>query len=392
MDNFIWHIPTTIHFGQGQAAVLGQAVKDAGGSRVLLAYGGGSIKQNGVFDQVAARLDAAGLPYVELPGIRSNPRMQSVEQGVALCREHDLDFVLAVGGGSVIDCCKAVCGSVRLSGPPMDLFTGKAQADDALPLGTVLTLSGTGSEMNAGLVITAGEDHKKLIYRHANLFPVFSILDPTYTFTLPPAQTAAGSVDIISHCMESYLLPGRGTDVQDRMNEGVMRSVLDNAPKAMADPEDYDARANLMWAASMALAGGQFMLGKKRCMLPVHAMGHELSSLYDMTHGVTLALLTPAWMRRTMAAAPDSLPVFATLARNVFGPEATGHDAQAAEAGVRAWEAFFADLGMPKRLRDAGVAEDKLDHLAGKAVEGGPLGLLAPMDRDGVLEVFRDAF
>ncbi len=390
MDNFIWHIPTTIHFGKGQMAVLGQAVRDASGNRVLLTYGGGSIKKNGIFGQVASQLDAAGLPYIELPGIQPNPRMESVEQGVELCRKHDLDFVLAVGGGSVIDCSKAICGSVRLTGPPMDLFTGKAKADDALPLGTVLTLAGTGSEMNAGLVITAGEDHKKFIYGHPNLFPAFSILDPTHTFTLPARQTAAGSVDIISHLMESYLLPGQGTDVQDRMNEGVMRAVLDNAPRALADPVDYDARAVLMWASSMALAGTQFMLGKQRCPLPVHMMGHELSSLYDMTHGVTLALVTPAWMRRTMAAAPESLPTFATLGRNVFG--VAGDDAEAAEAGVQGWEEFFASMGMPRRLRDAGVEEDKLEYLADKAVERGPLGLLAPMGRDEVLAMFRDAF
>lgn len=393
MENFIWHIPTTIHFGKGQMAVLGESITHAGGSRVLLAYGGGSIKRNGVYDQVAAQLDAAGLPFVELSGIRPNPRLESVEQGVAACREHGLDFVLAVGGGSVIDCSKAIAGSARLDGPPMELFLRKAEPVNALPLGAVLTMAGTGSEMNAAMVVTAGPDRKKYALAHPSLFPAFSILDPTYTFTLPPEQTAAGCADIISHCMESYLLPGRSTDVQDRMNEGVMRAVLDNAAKVLADPEDYDARAVIMWASSMALAGAQFMLGKQRCPLPVHQMGHELSSLYDMTHGLSLALVTPAWMRRTMALAPGHTPLFARLARNVFGPQvADSDDARAAEAGVQAWEAWFRSLGLPGRLRDAGVEEDRLEYLAEKSVERGPLGLLAPMGRQEVLRVFRDAY
>lgn len=321
MDNFIFSIPTTAYFGKGQIKVLGEAIRAHGGSRVLLAYGGGSITKNGIYAATIEQLDRAGLDYVELGGIQPNPRIESVEEGIRLYRENGCDFILGVGGGSTLDACKAIAAGVKHDGPATDLFRGESGLSDisaAAPLGTILTMAGTGSEMDMGGVITVGEDHKKKVVMHPLLYPRFSILDPEYTFTVPEYHSMAGVADILCHLMEQYFTLDVTARVQDRMNEGIMKVVLEDAPKILANPQDYDARATIMWASSMALAGFQLALGKSMFSFPLHGIGHELSSQYDMTHGVTLALITPAWMRHTMAAAPQHLPIFARFGRNVM--------------------------------------------------------------------------
>jgi len=394
MNNFIYSIPTTAYFGKGQIKVLGETIKAHGGSRVLLAYGGGSIKKNGIYDAVIEQFDQAGLAHVELSGIQPNPRIESAEQGIALYRANGCDFILAVGGGSTLDACKAIAAGVNYDGPVSDLFVGKSglsAISAAAPLATVLTMAGTGSEMDMGGVITVGEDHKKKVIMHPLLNPKFSILDPEYTFTVPEYHSMAGVADVLCHLMEQYFTPDVGAKVQDRMNEGVMKAVLEDAPKILANPKDYDARATIMWASSMALAGFQFLLGKPSPTFPMHGMGHELSSRYDMTHGVTLALLTPAWMRHTMNAAPEHLPLFARFARNVFDVREED-DAKAAEEGVRKLEDFYAVIKMPANLCEAGVKEEDLEAIAGKAVENGNLGILASLGKTEVLKILRAAF
>jgi alcohol dehydrogenase YqhD (iron-dependent ADH family) len=226
---------------------------------------------------------------------------------------------------------------------------------------------------------------------HPLLNPKFSILDPEYTYTVPEHHSMAGVADILCHLMELYFTPDVNAKVQDRMNEGVMKVVLEEAPKILTDPRDYNARANIMWASSMALAGFQFLLGKPRFAFPLHGMGHELSSMYDMTHGVTLALLTPSWMRHTMRFAPEYLPIFTRFARNVFEIRERD-DASAAEAGVKKLEAFYAAIKMPANLREAGVKEDDLEVIAEKAVERGNLGILTSIGKEEVLQIMRDAF
>jgi len=394
MNNFIYSIPTTAYFGKGQISVLGETIKAHSGTKVLLAYGGGSIRKNGIYDAVIAQFEKAGLSHVELSGIQPNPRIESVEQGIALYRKNGCDFILAVGGGSTLDACKAVAAGVKYDGPVTDLFVGESGLSDisaAAPLATVLTMAGTGSEMDMGAVITVGEDHKKKVLLHPLLNPRFSILDPEYTYTVPEYHSMAGVADILCHLMEQYFTPDVAAKVQDRMNEGVMKVVLEDAPKIIANPRDYDARANIMWASSMALAGFQFLLGKPSPTFPLHGMGHELSSRYDMTHGVTLALLTPAWMRHTMKAAPEHLPLFARFARNVFEVREED-DARAAEEGIRKLEKFYAAIKMPANLREAGVTEEDLDFIAGKAMENGNLGILASLGKDEVLQILRAAF
>ena len=394
MNNFIYSIPTTAYFGKGQINILGETIKAHGGSRVLLAYGGGSIKQNGIYDAIIEQFDKAGLAHVELSGIQPNPRIESVEEGIALYRERNCDFILAVGGGSTLDACKAIAAGVKYEGPVSDLFVNESGLSDiraAAPLATILTMAGTGSEMDMGAVITVGADHKKKVLMHPLVNPRFSILDPEYTYTVPAYHSMAGVADILCHLMEQYFTPDAAAKVQDRMNEGLMKAVLEDAPKILADPRDYDARANIMWASSMALAGFQLLLVKPMFAFPLHGMGHELSSRYDMTHGVTLALVTPAWMRHTMSAAPEYLPIFARFARNVMEVREED-DAKAAEAGVRQLEKFYAAIQMPANLREAGVKEEDLETIAGKAVENGNLGILTSIGKDEALHILQAAF
>lgn len=394
MENFIFSIPTTAYFGKGQIEMLGGTIKAHGGSKVLLAYGGGSIKSNGIYNAVLAQLEKAGLSHAELSGIMPNPRVESVNEGIRIYKENGCDFILAVGGGSTLDACKAIAAGVMYDGPVTDLFvneTGLSDIKAAAPLATILTMAGTGSEMDMGAVITVGEHHKKKVLLHPLVNPVFSILDPEYTFTVPEYHSMAGVADILCHLMEQYFTPDVNARVQDRMNEGVMKAVIEDAPKILADPENYDARANIMWASSMALAGFQFMLGKPGFSFPLHGMGHELSSKYDMTHGVTLALLTPSWMRHTIRTAPEYLSVFARFARNVFDVREVD-DSRAADEGVKRLEAFYASIKMPSNLRDAGVKEEDLEFMAEKAVEGGNLGILTSIGKAEALQIMRDAF
>lgn len=394
MNNFIYSIPTTAYFGKGQINILGETIKAHGGSKVLLAYGGGSIKQSGIYDTILEQFAKAGLAHAELSGIKPNPRIESVEEGIKIYRESGCDFILAVGGGSTLDACKAIAAGVKYDGPATDLFvneSGISPVAAAAPLATILTMAGTGSELDMGGVITVGEDHKKKVVMHPLLNPKFSILDPEYTYTVPEYHSMAGVADILCHLMEQYFTPDVNAKVQDRMNEGVMKVVLEDAPKILANPKDYDARANIMWASSMALAGFQFVLGKPGFPFPLHGMGHELSSKYDMTHGVTLALLTPAWMRHTMSTAPQYLPIFARFARNVFDI-CEDDDAKSAEAGVKELQSFYAAIKMPANLREAGVKKEDLDVMAEKAAENGNLGILTSIGKEEVLQIMHAAF
>jgi alcohol dehydrogenase YqhD (iron-dependent ADH family) len=395
MNNFIFSIPTTAYFGKGQINILGETIKTHGGSKVLLAYGGGSIKLNGIYDTILEQFGKAGLAFVELNGIQPNPRIESVEEGITIYRNNGCDFILAVGGGSTLDACKAIAAGVKYDGPVIDLFVDESGISSKItavaPLATILTMAGTGSELDMGGVITVGEDHKKMVIMHPLLNPKFSILDPEYTYTVPEHHSMAGVADILCHLMEQYFTPDVAATVQDRMNEGVMKAVLEEAPKILVNPQDYDSRANIMWASSMALAGFQFVLGKPGFPFPLHGMGHELSSMYDMTHGVTLALLTPSWMRHTISTAPQQLPIFAQFARNVMGVSEKD-DTIAAEAGIEALEAFYAAINMPANLREAGVKEEDLEVMAEKAVENGNLGILTSIGKGEALQIMRMAF
>lgn len=393
MENFNFHVPTTVHFGKGQVANLASSIKLFGGSKVLLTYGGGSIKKNGVYDAITTELKNAGIDYVDCNGIRPNPPVEDVRKGIKLYCENGCNFILAVGGGSTIDASKAMAAGVCYDGDVMDLMAdGKGEIKAAAPIGSVLTMAGTGSELDMGGVITGEVNHKKHTIMHPFLYPKFSILDPTYTFSVPEKHSMAGCFDALDHLMECYFVKGsESTDVQNMMNEGLMRSIVKNAMKVLANPEDYDARANIMWASSMALASFQFILGKKGSNWPMHGMGHELSSLYGMTHGVTLALIAPSYLAYTLEKAPEYTLLFADFARNVFGITET-HNAKAAQLGIEKVKAFSLAINMPKNLKEAGVEEDKLDYLATKATEWGNLGTLCDINKKDALEIYKRAF
>ena len=287
MENFFYHVPTDIYFGKGQIEHLGARMAQLG-KKVLLVYGGGSIKRIGLYDAVTAQLEGAGVEYVELPGVEPNPRIQSVRAGVALCRENDLTAVLAVGGGSTIDCAKMVAAGVCYEGDPWDLVLDRRKITAALPIAAVLTNAATGSEMDGFAVISDMEKNEKWGSGNDHTKPVFSILDPTYSMSLPAYQTASGASDIMSHTFENYFNRTKGAYLQSRLAEGVLKTCIHYAPIALKKPDDYEARANLMWASSLAI-NGLLSCGESTSW-SVHAIEHELSAFYDITHGAGRAL------------------------------------------------------------------------------------------------------
>ncbi len=386
MENFNYNIPTKIYFGEGQIEVLGKQIKKYG-SRVLLAYGGGSIKKTGVYDHVVKQLEDNSIPYFELSGIEPNPRVESVEEGVKICRENDGDFVLAVGGGSTIDCAKAIAAAYYYMGDPWDLVIVKAEIKDVLPIGTVLTLSATGSEMDAGAVITNTKTNQKYGFGHPGFFPKFSVLDPTYTYTVDKYQTAAGVADIMSHTFESYFSKDKGAYLQDRISEAILKTCIHYGPVAMEDPNNYEARANIMWASSLAING--LIKYGKNSEWSVHPLQHELSAYYDITHGVGLAILTPHWMEHVLD--EDNLYKFVEYGVNVWNIDKSLADIEIAKISISKTSEFFDSLEIPMTLEKVGINEEKLELMA-KAVTDhnkGLVGNFKELKYEDVLAIFK---
>lgn len=386
MRNFVFSTPTTILFGKGQLEKLGKEIKKYG-SRVLLVYGGGSIKKTGLYDKLTGILTENGIFFQELSGVQPNPRVSSVRAGAALCREHQLDFVLAVGGGSIIDCSKVIAAAVFYEGDPWDFCLRKAAISKALPLGTILTLAATGSEMNNGAVISNEETEEKLPVMHPALTPRFSILDPENTFSVPKNQTAAGTADIYSHVLEQYFGSERSAFVTDRVAEGILATCIAYGPVAVAQPDNYEARANLMWAGTLGL-NGLLNRGKTPGDWATHMIEHEVSAIYDLTHGVGLAIITPHWMEHVLA--QDNVDLFACYARNVWKVEADS-DWAAAKAGIEKTREFFISLGIPAKLEQVGIDGSRLEEMAEKAVRFGPLGDLKKLNKEDVQAILTAA-
>ncbi|MBO0470204.1 iron-containing alcohol dehydrogenase [Enterococcus sp. DIV0242_7C1] len=365
MDNFRFYVPTDIRFGQDRLETELTGVLDTYGKNVLLVYGGGSIKKNGLYDQVTDLLNANGNTIVELSGVEPNPRIETVRKGVALCLEHHVDVILAVGGGSTIDCSKVIAAGFFSEEDPWEIVLGRrGYQGEALPIVTILTLAATGSEMNAGAVISNMATNQKLGVGGPAMMPKVSFLDPANTFTVPAYQTAAGSADILSHLFESYFNVTEGTDVQDFISEGLMRSVIKHCPIALKEPNNYDSRANLMWASSLALNG--LTRGGKHGVWSCHAMEHELSAFYDITHGIGLAILTPRWMAYVLS--EQTVDKFAQFAKNVW--DITEADKMtAAKQGVQATYDYFKACGIPMTLPEVGIESEKFSEMAKQAVE-----------------------
>lgn len=385
MKDFVFHAPTKVFFGKDQLDVLGEQILPFG-KKVLLVYGKNSIKRTGLFDAVTSRLTADGITYVELGGVDPNPRISTVREGGRLCREHDVQLVLAVGGGSVIDCAKAISFAAFYDGDPWDFWAGKATITQTLPIGTVLTLAATGSEMNWGSVITNEAIEEKRGKGDPLFRPRFSILDPTLTFTVPVDQTAVGIVDIMTHVHEFYFSPERGALLQDSFAEALLRVCITCGPIAIKEPDNYDARANLMWASSMALNG--VMSRGKTFEGVLHAVEHAVSALYDLTHGVGLAILTIPWMEYILD--ENTLWKFLQFARNVWHVE--GPDTlETARKGIAETKEFYHSLGIPLTFSEIGIGSERFDDIVDRSLSDTTRGNLRPVNRQDVLAILERA-
>ena len=360
MNNFTFCVPTDIRFGRDQIECLPEELKKYG-KRVLLVYGGGSIKRTGLYEKIQTLLKE--FEIYELSGIEPNPKLSSVRKGVALCKEHKIDVVLAVGGGSCIDASKHIACGAFYEGDPWDLVLDRSKVTGALPIAVVLTICATGSEMNSGAVISNEETNEKLEINTPLLYPALSICDPTYLYTLPAKQTAAGTVDIMSHVFEQYFQPNDGAYLTDRLAEAVLKTCVHYGPIALKEPENYEARSNLMWSSTVGL--NHLLTVGKGGAWSVHPMEHELSAFYDITHGVGLAILTPAWMRYVLS--DETVARFAMYARNVWDIEETD-PYRAAQLAIAKTEEFFISLGMPSTLREVGIDHSRFAEMAEEAV------------------------
>ncbi|MCH8539124.1 MAG: iron-containing alcohol dehydrogenase [Alkalimonas sp.] len=359
MQNFTFHNPTRIVFGEQQIAELAQLVP--AGAKILLTYGGGSIHHNGVYQQVTEALQ--GKTWQEFGGIEPNPSFDTLLKAVALMKQEQLDYIVAVGGGSVIDGSKFIAAAACYDGDAWDLLTGKAKVKAALPLGCVLTLPATGSESNGNSVVTRYSTQEKMAFSSPLVYPQFAILDPTVTFSLPPRQVANGVVDAFVHVMEQYLTYPVNAAVQDRFAEGLLLTLLEEGPKARQQPEDYAVRANVMWAATMAL-NGLIGVGVPQDWA-THMIGHELTALHGLDHAQTLAIVLPALMQQQRQQKRDKLLQYG---RRVWQLDHQDEERLIDEA-ISHTQAFFEQMGVPTRLADYGIPPDAIEAIIERLVQ-----------------------
>ncbi len=384
MQNFDYQTPTRLIFGKDAIHSLPEVMSHYG-KRVLLTYGGGSIKKIGLYAKVKELL--ADKEIYELPGIEPNPKYNpSVLEGVRICKEKHIDVILAVGGGSVLDCTKAIAAGAKYDGEPWDLISGKVPTKEALPFIDILTLAATGSEYDSGAVISRTETNDKVGYESPSLFPAVSILDPTYTFTVSARQTAAGTADAMNHVIEQYFT-GDTTLLNDGFCESELRSLMANVKVALAHPDDYRARAELMLDCTYG-CNGILSLGNSASGWPCHAMEHALSAYYGITHGVGLAILTPRWMKHILN--EKTLPRFVKYGINVFGIDKNLPEKEIAEKAIDATYAFFESIGLPMHLKEVGIDESRLKEMAHHvAVNEGVDHAWAPLREEDVYEIYQ---
>ena len=387
MNNFIFQNSTKVYFGKGCVKeYLACLTKDAG--TILLAYGGGSIKRNGVYDEITGILKDAGKTVVEFAGIMPNPTYAKVQEGAKLARESGADMILAVGGGSAMDCCKAVSLAARYDGDIWEDFWARPGVIDfePLPLGVVVTVAGTGSECNGGAVITNEALKVKTGRDYPALNPRFALMDPTYTFSVPKKQMVSGGFDILSHIMETYFSEPNTDNVSDDIMEALMKSVIRNLRAAIQNPEDYTARSNLMWDATMA-ENRLIKMGKK-CDFQCHNMEHQLGAYTDCNHGCGLAVLHPAYYRHIYK---NGLPKFVQFAQNVWGIAREGRtDDALARAGIDALTDFIREIGLPTTLKELGARKEQLKEIADSC--GISQGSYQVMTHGEILKIFQECY
>ena len=388
MNNFTFYSPTYFVFGKDQENHAGQYVKRFGGNKVLLHFGGGSVVRSGLLARVKASLEKEGLSCVELGGAKPNPRSGLVYEGIVLCRKENVDFVLAVGGGSTIDSAKAIAAGAVYDGDFWDFYCGKP-VEKALPVGTVLTIAAAGSEGSPDSVITKEEGMLKRGASGEALRPVFSILNPALTQTLPAYQTACGVTDIMAHLFERYFTNTKDVEVTDRVIEGLLMTMIHEAPKVIKNPDDYQARANIMWAGMLA-HNNCCGVGRDQDWAS-HCIEHELSALYDCAHGAGLAVIFPAWMQYNMN---HDVMRFAQLASRVWGCSMDfEHPEITAQQGIQALRQFLRSIGMPLTLREVGGKEEDIPYLAHTAAfgngNGGTLGGFVVLKEEDIAGIYR---
>jgi alcohol dehydrogenase len=383
MENFVFYNPTRIYFGKDQELQVGKYVK-VYSDNMLFLYGGGSIKKTGLYKRITESLYENSIHFLELSGVEANPRLELVREGIKLCREKQIDFILAVGGGSVIDSAKAIAVGVKYEGDVWDFFIKKAVPQDALPIGTVLTVAAAGSEMSNSCVISKQDEKLKRSFDNEIIIPKFSILNPAITYTVSPYQTACGIADTLSHLMERYFTLVEQADVTDRMLEGLMKTVIHYAPRAIKNPTDYDSRAELMWAATLAQNGllNTGRIGDWGC----HAIEHELSGEFDIAHGAGLAMITSSWMRYGNKANKNR---FVQFAQRVFNVEFPNYDVDGIiEEGIARLEGFFEIIGLEHDLVRMDISKAVLKKIADRAVlHSIRRGRFLPMDANDIYRV-----
>ena len=388
MNNFQFYSPTEFVFGRGMENEAGTYVKKHGGTKVLLHYGGGSAVRSGLLSRIKDSLTAAGIPFAELGGVRPNPRDTLVYEGISLCRSEGIDFVLAVGGGSVIDSSKAIAMGVPYDGDFWDFYSGKARISAALPVGTVLTIAAAGSEGSGDSVITKEADGLKRGTGSDLIRPRFSILDPELTCTLPAYQTACGATDIMAHVFERYFTNTREVEITDRLCEAVLLTMIRETPRVIAQPDHYEARANIMWAGTVAhtnIVG----VGREQDWNS-HGIEHELSALYDCAHGAGLAVIMPAWMEFVCS---HDVMRFAQAAVRVWGCQMNfAAPEETAREGIRRFRSFLHSIGMPINFAELGADEADIPKLVEKfGIGDGRTGGFAALSAADIAEIYRIA-
>ncbi|MBR3569861.1 MAG: iron-containing alcohol dehydrogenase [Oscillibacter sp.] len=389
MNAFNFYSPTFFAFGEGAEHQTGQLVRQFGGSRVLLVYGGGSAKRNGAYDAVTDSLREAGIPWEELNGVRPNPRSGLVYEGIDLCRRAGTDFLLAIGGGSAIDTAKAIAFGTPYGGDFWDIFAGKAKLEKCMPVGAVLTIAAAGSEGSNSCVITQEDGNMKWGSPKSDLIrPRFAVLNPRYTCSLPPFQTACGAADMMSHIMERYFTNTPDVGLTDRLCEALLKTVIDAAPRALANPDDISARSDLMWVSTLA-HNNSVGVGREQDWAS-HQMEHELSALYDCAHGAGLAVVTPAWMEYVMN---HDVARFARFAANVFGVEPDyAAPERTAKEGIRRLRVFYRELGLPATLEEVGGRVEDIPAIIERRKQkpnGFPFGGFVKINPDDMAAIYR---
>ena len=384
MQNFDYRTPTRLIFGEGVIKELPEVMSHYG-KKILLTYGGGSIKKIGLYDKVLELLE--GYEIYELPNIMPNPKYNpSVLDGVRMCKEHDIDVILSVGGGSVLDCSKAIAGGAKYDGEPWDLITYKAKTKDALPIVDIITLAATGSEYDAGGVISRTETNDKTCYSDPHLYPEVSFLDPTYTFTVSKKQTAAGVADAMNHIMEQYFCED-STLLNDGFMEAGLRSLMINGRKCLENPEDYKARAEMMLVCTYG-CNGIYSLGNSESGWPCHGMEHALSAYYDITHGEGLAIITPRWMKHILS--EKTVDRFVKYGVNVFDIDASLDKMAIANKAIDETYKFFESINIPMHLKDVGIDETRIDEMAKHVADNEGLeNAWAPLLEEDIAAIFR---